>query len=83
MEIIKSLNLMDNVGLTVLILVCSMGFTAFTKVATPLESKYLPFASMIFGIIAGLLVGGFTAGLFNGVKGVTGGYEVKSGEETK
>ena len=34
-------------------------------------------------ILAGLLVGGFTAGLFNGVKGVTGGYEVKSGEETK
>jgi len=39
MEIIKSLNLIDSVGLTILILVCSMGFTALTKVATPLENK--------------------------------------------
>ena len=51
-EISKSLNLMDNAGLMVLILVCSMGFTAFTKVATPLENKYLPFVLMIFGIIS-------------------------------
>ena len=90
MEIIKSLNLIDNVGLTILILVCSMGFTALTKVATPLENKYLPFVSMIFGIIvgilialifhedigraaiAGLLVGGFTSGLYAGVKGSLG-----------
>lgn len=93
MEIIKSLNLIDNVGLTVLILICSMEFTALTKVATPLENKYLPFASMIFGIIvgilialilhedigraaiAGLLVGGFTSGLYTGVKGSLGGYD--------
>ena len=93
MEIIKSLNLIDNVGLTILILVCSMGFTALTKVATPLENKYLPFVSMIFGIIvgilialifhedigraaiAGLLVGGFTSGLYTGVKGSLGGYD--------
>lgn len=93
MEIIKSLNLIDNVGLTVLILICSMGFTAFTKVATPLENKYLPFVSMIFGIIAGaliamilhedigkaaiagLLVGGFTSGLYTGIKGSLGGYD--------
>jgi len=52
MEIIKSLNLIDNAGLTILILVCSMGFTALTKVATPLENKYLPFVSMIFEIIS-------------------------------
>ena len=39
MEIIKSLNSIDNAGLTILILVCSMGFTALTKVATPLENK--------------------------------------------
>ncbi|GEO48359.1 hypothetical protein LKI01_23580 [Companilactobacillus paralimentarius] len=93
MEIIKSLNLIDNAGLTVLILICSMGFTALTKVATPLENKYLPFVSMIFGIIvgilvalifhedigraaiAGLLVGGFTSGLYAGVKGSLGGYD--------
>lgn len=93
MEIIKSLNLIDSVGLTILILVCSMGFTALTKVATPLENKYLPFVSMVFGIIAGiliavilhedvgraaiagLLVGGFTSGLYTGVKGSLGGYD--------
>lgn len=93
MEIIKSLNLIDNAGLTILIIVCSMGFTALAKVATPLENKYLPFVSMIFGIIAGvlialilhedmgraaiagLLVGGFTSGLYTGVKGSLGGYD--------
>jgi len=93
MEVIKSLNLIDNEGLTILLFICSMGFTALTKVATPLESKYLPFASMIFGIIAGilvalifhedigraaiagLLVGGFTSGLYAGVKGSLGGYD--------
>ena len=99
MEIIKSLNLIDNAGLTILILVCSMGFTALTKVATPLESKYLPFASMIFGIIAGILIavvfhdkelgkagltgflaGGYTAGLFTGIKGILGGYTTKEGK---
>ena len=96
MEIIKSLNLIDNAGLTVLILICSMGFTALTKVATPLENKYLPFVSMIFGIIAGilvalifhedigkaaiagLLVGGFTSGLYTGVKGSLGGYDTSA-----
>lgn len=52
MEIIKSLNLIDNEGLTILLFVCSLGFTALTKVATSLENKYLPFASMIFGIIS-------------------------------
>jgi len=93
MEIIKNLNLIDNVGLTILILICSMGFTALTKVVTPLQSKYLPFVSMVFGIIAGisvafilhedigraaiagLLVGGFTSGLYTGVKGSLGGYD--------
>ena len=96
MEIIKSLNLIDNAGLTILILVCSMCFTALTKVATPLENKYLPFVSMIFGIIvgilialifhedigraaiAGLLVGGFTSGLYTGVKGSLGGYDASA-----
>jgi len=52
MEIIKSLNLIYNAGLTILILVYSMGFTALTKVASPLENKYLPFVLMIFGIIS-------------------------------
>ncbi|WP_125711783.1 hypothetical protein [Companilactobacillus kedongensis] len=95
MDIIQNLNLIDASQL-LLIAVCCYIATGYAK-TTRIKNTYMPFISMVVGVlvglivakafgdtnfikagIAGFLVGGWTAGLFTGIKGALGGYELES-----
>jgi len=92
MDILQSLQLTNVTELTIIILVCYLLTAAAKK--SKLDNKYMPFISMIVGLLVGLLIalvfhdkelgkagltgflaGGYTAGLFTGIKGILGGYE--------
>jgi len=91
MDILQGLQLMNITELTIIILVCYLLTAAAKK--SKLNNKYMPFISMIVGLLVGLLIalvfhdkelgkagltgflaGGYTAGLFTGIKGISGGY---------
>lgn len=93
MDIIQNLNLIDASQLLLIATCCYMS-TGYAK-TTRIKNTYLPFVSMVMGIIvslivakafgdtnfikagiAGFLVGGWTSGLFTGIKGAFGGYEL-------
>jgi len=92
MDILQGLQLIDVTELVGIVLVCYL-LTAATK-QSKINNKYMPFISMVIGLIVGLaiagvfhdgdlgkagltgfLAGGYTSGLFTGVKGILGGYE--------
>lgn len=63
MDILQGLQLMNVTELTIIILVCYLLTAAAKK--SKLDNKYMTFISMI----AGLLVGGWTSDMFDGIQG--------------
>ncbi|WP_099974263.1 holin [Lactobacillus terrae] len=59
MELISAMNLVTTVSLLIMALGCYVVTQAIKLSQIKLANKYLPFVSMIVGIIAGLLVGYF------------------------
>lgn len=93
MNFIQSLHLIDTSELVLIAVCCYVITQAIKESMIQIANEYLPFLSMIIGVLvgivialifhdydlgkyglAGFLVGGWTSGIFTGIKGVTDKY---------